>query len=166
MRHMKKCRKCRSTGATESARYCHECGSELVDEDEQFIRGIGNGFLTQADWVCIGECINGERGAPPERYHTRLDEKIRHSLTDFAILYHWEDFDPSSAFKSMARSKDGSTDDELTEAVILMKSFALLYSGLGRRAYELVSELAIETVEELSVDDVDVTITISSSKTT
>ncbi|EMA07979.1 hypothetical protein [Haloferax denitrificans] len=163
---MKKCRKCGSTGATESARYCHECGSELVDEDEQFIRGIGNGFLSRADWVCIVECINGERGAPPERYHTRLDEKIRHSLTDFAILYHWEDFDPSSAFKSMARSKDGSTDDELTEAVILMKSFALLYSGLGRRAYELVSELAIETVEELSVDDVDVTITISSSKTT
>ncbi|WP_430639482.1 hypothetical protein [Haloferax volcanii] len=162
---MMKCRKCGLTGVTEAARYCHECGSELVDEDEQFIRGRGNGFLSRADWVCIGECINGQRDPPPERYHTRLDEKIRQSLTDFALLYHWEGFDPSPAFKSMARSKDGPTDDELTEAVILMKSFALLYSGLGREAYELINEIAIKTVEELSADDIDVSIAISSSET-
>lgn len=114
--------------------------------------------------MCIAECINGERDPPPEQYFTRVHEKVRQSLTDFALLNHWNEFDPSSVFKPMSGGKDGPTDDELTKAVILMNAFALLYSGLGQDAYELVSETAVGTVEELSVDDVDVTITVSRSE--
>lgn len=165
MLRMKWCSKCGSKGATEAARYCHECGGELIDEDDHLIRETSDGFLSHADWVCIAECINGERDPPPEQYFTRIHEKVRHSLTDFALLYHWEGFDPSSVFKPTSSGKDGPTDDEVTEAVILMKAFALLYSGLGQDAYELVSKTAIGTVEELPVDAVDVTITVSSSET-
>lgn len=165
MLRMKWCSKCGSKGATEEATYCYECGDELIDEDDHLIRETSDGFLSNADWVCIAECINGERDPPPELYFTRLHEKVRHSLTDFALLYHWEGFDPSSVFKPTSSGEDGATDDELTKAIILMKTFALLYNGLGRDAYELFSEAAIETAEELSIGDVDVTITMSSSET-
>ncbi|AKU09892.1 hypothetical protein [Haloferax gibbonsii] len=157
---MKWCSKCGSRGATEAARYCHECGDELVDEDDHLIRETSDGFLSHADWVCIVERINGERDPPPELYFTRLHEKVRHSLTDFALLYHWEEFDPSSVFKPTSSDKDGPTEDELRKAVVIMNAFALLYSGLGQDAYEMVSEIAVGTVEELSVDDIDVTITV------
>ena len=143
-----------------TANYCPDCGSELHPP----LKDWSDGFLSIVDRGHIQEAIDGNE-SPPERYHERMHETVRHALADFCLLDRWDSFDNTEALVGDFPEKDVEPDDmaEIEKVVRLTCPFRFMLNGLGIERSELVLEFALITYlqdPETSINDVSVTIEV------
>ena len=80
------------------ANYCENCGFPTFDElSEERVRESAQneltGFLDGCDVQSIPDSRNGEQEPPAEPYQWYLEEGVKKSLTDFAVLQRSDWFD-------------------------------------------------------------------------
>ena len=152
-----------SAAVEATANYCPECGAELNPD----IKDWADGFLSLVDRGHIQQAIDGNE-SPPAGYHERLHEVVRHSMADFCLLDRWDEFDNAEALIGdlSIEGLDAEYDDEFEKLVRLTCPFQFVMNAVGLDAFETlleVSVLAYSDEDELSTEDISVSIDISES---
>jgi hypothetical protein len=140
--------------------YCHECGSEIspkmIDWTDGFLPITAQGHIQQA--------IDGNR-TPPEKFHERMHETVRHAFTDFCVLDRWDEFDNREALVGDISTWDPDENDseEIEKLARLTCPFRFLINGVGVEGVADVFALSVSMYKEdpnITLDDVTVTIEI------
>jgi len=144
-----------------TANYCPECGSELNPTRKDW----SDGFLSLVDRGHIQEAIDGNE-TPPEGYHTRLYETVRHALADFCLLDRWGEFDNHEALYGDIQEAEITTDDivELEKLVRLTCPFQFIINATDVDKLERVLEASVffaSNEPELTLDDIEVSIEVT-----
>lgn len=153
------CESC-NTAVEPTANYCPECGSELHPTRKDW----SDGFLSLVDRGHIQEAIDGNE-SPPEGYHDRLHETVRHALSDFCLLNRWDEFDNQEAlFGDLSETDIDPEDSEGIEKLArLTCPFRFMLNATGVEQFTALLELSVllylQEADE-STGDVSVSIEI------
>lgn len=150
------CESC-DTAVEPTAKYCPECGSELSPTRKDW----SDGFLSLVDRGHIQEAIDGN-DSPPEGYHDRLHETVRHALADFCLLDRWEAFDNHEAlFRDLPEDKIDTDDwDELEKVARLTCPFRFMLSATDVERFSRLLELSLLLHVAEADQSVDISVSI------
>ncbi|WP_157525820.1 hypothetical protein [Halorientalis sp. IM1011] len=163
---------CDDCGNTElpSAKYCSNCGTQL----QRDMRDLSEGFLSIADRGHIQEAIDGNR-RPPDGYHDRLHETVRHAFADFCQLNRWDEFDNRTALLGDLADGDfpedfTAEDEALSHLYRLTCPFRFIHTAVGIDGLETLLEISLlveyrtKTDQEPDADTVSVSIDVDVDK--
>ncbi|WP_144922207.1 hypothetical protein [Halorubrum salsamenti] len=153
------------------ANYCGNCGFPILDElSEERVRESAqnelSGFLDGYDVQSILDSMNGEQEPPAEPYQWYLEEGVKKSLTDLAILQRWDWFDKEpilGLFLEEEVFEEDPPDEAMEDFVLWARISAFLYEAFQPAGLELSIRMGAAFVEGLDPsEDIDVSITVRS----
>lgn len=151
------CDNCGTT-AESTANYCPSCGSELFPTQKDW----SDGFLSPIARSHILDAMEGNR-SPPDQYHDRLYESVRHALVDFCLLNEWDEFNNYEALLGdLPNEVDLDDDDALHKVARLTCLFRFVYGAVGREGFEEIMNASITaSLEREDVPEEDISVSIS-----
>lgn len=153
------------------ANYCGNCGFPILDElSEERVRESAqnelSGFLDGYDVQSILDSMNGEQEPPAEPYQWYLEEGVKKSLTDLAILQRWDWFDKEPVlglFLEEEVFEEDPPDEAMEDFVLWGRISAFLYEAFQPAGLELSIQMGAAFSEGLDPsEDIDVSITVRS----
>jgi len=163
------CIRCREELTMLDANYCGNCGFPILDDpSEEEIRELAqeelSGFLDGFDIQVILDSMNGEQEPPAEAYQWYLEEGVKKSLTDLAILQRWDWFDKEpipALFFQEEIFEEKPPDDAMGDFILWARVSAFFYEAFQPAGLELSIRMAAVFAEALDpAEDIDVSITI------
>ncbi|AQL42092.1 hypothetical protein BV210_04900 [Halorientalis sp. IM1011] len=138
------------------------------------MRDLSEGFLSIADRGHIQEAIDGNR-RPPDGYHDRLHETVRHAFADFCQLNRWDEFDNRTALLGDLADGDfpedfTAEDEALSHLYRLTCPFRFIHTAVGIDGLETLLEISLlveyrtKTDQEPDADTVSVSIDVDVDK--
>lgn len=165
------CIRCREELSMAEANYCGNCGFPILDEvSEDRVRESAqnelSGFLDGYDVQSILDSMNGEQEPPAEPYQWYLEEGVKKSLTDLAILQRWDWFDKEpilGLFLEKEVFEEDPPDEAMENFVLWARISAFLYEAFQPAGLELSIRMGAAFAEGLDAsEDIDVSITVRS----
>lgn len=166
---MTSCVRCREEISMPEANYCGNCGFPILDDpSEEEVREVAqselSGFLDGFDVQSILDSMNGEQAPPAEPYQWYLEEGVKKSLTDLAILQRWDWFDKESIpglFFQKEIFEDTPTEEATDDFILWARVAAFFYEAFQPAGLELSIRMAAVFAEGLDpTEDIDVSITV------
>lgn len=163
------CIRCREELTMSNANYCGNCGFPILDApSEEEVRELAqdelSGFLDGFDVQSILDSMNGEQELPAEPYQWYLEEGVKKSLTDLAILQRWDWFDKepiSGLFFQKEVFEENPTEEATDDIIPWARVAAFFYEAFQPSGLELSIRMAAIFADGLDpAEDIDVSTTV------